>query len=156
LDVIVILILLLSGNQIAERTSGQSAVLQGTIDHFTAEGAICHSLHAQAHHGGVVRHLAADDALILTQQVGGLSNVVDLHAAAGGIGLVNGLTGTGVNSGSVAEEHVGTLVDHGLGKLNTLVTGGEVTGVDDVQSGNSLTLLLAHIGGSLNIAFVLA
>src|SRR5699024_2964715 len=144
LDVGLVLLLLVGGNQVAEGAGGQDAVLHGAVDDLTAEGAVLHSLHALAHQQGVVGDLAADDALVLTQQVGGLGDVVDRDLAVGGVGLVDGLTGAGVNGGGVAEEHVGPLVHHGLGELNALVGGREGVGVDDVQGGDGLALLLAR------------
>ena len=52
------------------------------------------------------------------------------------LAFVNGLPCAGVHSGGVAKEHISALVDHGLGKLNALVGGGKVAGVDHIQSGD--------------------
>ncbi|CAN4045070.1 Phosphinothricin N-acetyltransferase, partial [Dysosmobacter welbionis] len=98
----------------------------------------------------------ADDALVLAQQIGGLGDVIDAHGAAGGIGFVNGLPCAGVHSGGVAKEHISALVDHGLGKLNALVGGGKVAGVDHIQSGDGFALLLSHIGGGFLESVILA
>ena len=78
LDVGEVLLLHVSGNEVAQSACGQRAVLQRAVEHFAAEGAGFHSLHGSCDHCGVVGDLRADDALVLTENVGRLTDVVDL------------------------------------------------------------------------------
>ena len=105
LQVGVVLLLHIGGDQIADLTGGQGAVLQCTVDGVAAEGTGLDSLHRGNDHGGVIGDLGADDALVLAQDVGGLADVVDLHGTGSGVGGIDGLAGTGGNGGGVAEEH---------------------------------------------------
>ena len=88
LQVGVVLLLHIGGNQIADLTGGQGAVLQCTVDGVAAEGTSLDSLHGGDDHGGVIGDLGADDALILAQDVGGLKKVLSNVKMRGTFGEV--------------------------------------------------------------------